>query len=411
MPTSLPRISALVVAATVAATPLVASAQPERHPQPVAVDPPNLGISLPDSFSWNDLAPQQQAALITRRRAVDSIDANIRPQLEAAGVLDSMIIDYDDPFAVTYHVSDLSQVSDLAEQARQRPDLNIVEPKFTEDELAAQVRSLLPKYQEEFAAGIFTGLGVDIKAQRLVLSVDQAAVEAGFEVVDEVDADSDLAPLTVVVDDTPPDDQGPCTNRSNCTGTFENGMVIRHLITGASCGYGLSVEYSNGDEQFLTAGHCPASSPTSNSFYHPGYGSANSFQMLATLYKSRPCCTPVIDVARFQVPNHKATDNTYDSVDINWARNAGHNELVCISRARGDNVRCARVTESYTTWYSNTLGVFVEGTRAATYESMAGDSGSPIQVGTTAVGIHNASGGRFARVGDILDIWNLTFVD
>jgi hypothetical protein len=352
-------------------------------------------------FSTDEIAPAAMSALEAHWAAIEKADSSIRPLLEEAGVFDSGIVDPTTVVApITYLVTDLERVSHLLEHADYGVTFWLDEPERTESELIDQITELSLSYRRVFPDRPYSGLGLNLDEGTLRLEVPAKQFDEAWEFVNSESRSGQYANIEVAIEELPTE-EGPCSNRDTCTGTFEAGMRIRKgSTTGPRCGLGLVVEKNGVDAQFLTAGHCGWTG--SNSWYHQVYGNMGS--EITTLYGAGSPFSA--DVMRVQMPDHKASNEIYSLNEVNYARNTYSNEYVCISAARSATVSCRNVTQTYTTWYSDIGGFYVYGSRADTYYSQGGDSGSSVTAGTTSVGIHNAAGSRFARVGDVLNSWS-----
>ncbi len=351
------------------------------------------------------LTPLQIEALELQDRLIFEADRKIRPELEKAGVFDSGIVTASLTPPVRYFVSDLEPVKELFDHDQYGTLFTIERPRYTEQELIADLTQISLKWRQQLPDEPYSALGVDVEQGRLELEVEADRLAIAREFISRNAAGA--APIDIKVGPMP-EEQGPCTSRDNCTGEWEAGQIMRQNPSNARCGLGLQVRRGS-DEQFLTAGHCADSPATS--MYHSGYPYDTTLTIVANLYGVGSPFS--VDAARVQMPNHKESDEVYGfAYDVNWFRNAYANELACISRAAGNSISCEYVSHTYTTWFSGGCSCYVAGSRADSYSSTSGDSGSIVmKFGTTAIGIHNASGGRFARSGDWLTTWGLSFVD
>jgi hypothetical protein len=192
-----------------------------------------------------------------------------------------------------------------------------------------------------------------------------------------------------------------CTTRNNCWDpSYRAGIMVRRGSTTADyrCTMGFHIAKGT-DEQWLTAGHCGYEG--SNSWYHKASGLIGTEQ--ATLYVPNG-----IDAMRVQLPDDRASNKIYDrTLRVTSSRDPVQGEGVCASLAVSDAWDCGTVSSVQTSWIGDACQCVIWGADHDGIPTQLGDSGSPIVNNVTsgsyiAIGIHNTSGGKFAKVGSVL---------
>lgn len=189
-----------------------------------------------------------------------------------------------------------------------------------------------------------------------------------------------------------------CNGPDNCHTPMRAGIRIRQGSTsGSICTMAFHIT-KNGDEQFLTAGHCGYSG--SNNWYHQSYGLIGSEQ--ATLYVPNGK-----DAMRVQMPDSQASRLLYLSVRvIDSARNPILGEMACATLGNSNRIDCGYVSNINTAWTGDACGCTIVGADVNDIAIIGGDSGSPIVAGSgssaPAIGIVNRTDGRFAKMQDVI---------
>lgn len=90
--------------------------------------------------------------------------------------------------------------------------------------------------------------------------------------------------------------------------------------------------------------------------------------------------------------------NTID--EVQKTKNETVGDAVCISGATTRSVKCGTLESKNWSGYLTTSDgkVYFTGLRQASYSSQSGDSGAPIFLGGTAIGIHNAGDGIYTHI-------------
>lgn len=246
-------------------------------------------------------------------------------------------------------------------------------------------------------AGVTTlrAVTVDPKASAVRVAVDATDFGLARELIPSL---SQRLGVPLLLDIAEPS-RDECHSPDSCYSPMRAGIRIRQGSTsGSICTMAFHIT-KNGDEQFLTAGHCGYSG--SNNWYHQAYGLVGSEQ--ATLYFANG-----IDAMRVQIADSQASNLLYLSVRVvTSARDPILNELVCAHLGNTNTIDCGTVGSANTSWISSTCGCVVWGADHNNISTMGGDSGSPLVAGSgsgaIAVGIHNNSAGNFAKVGSALN--------
>jgi hypothetical protein len=215
-------------------------------------------------------------------------------------------------------------------------------------------------------------------------------------------------PIELVPGNRDSDIDATCT-RSDCIDPMRSGIVVWHQKDASHIGFctmGFHI-VRNGDKQFLTAGHCGYSG--SNDWYHDGYLPTKVGSELSTLYASWGK-----DAMRVQLPDAQASDDVFGaSTNIVGSRNPLSGEAVCASLGIAAIVDCGTVSDDHVTWTDQICGCTIQGADANGLAIVQGDSGSPVFSGTiggavVAVGLVDTTGGKFARLQDVLSDFGAT---
>lgn len=203
-----------------------------------------------------------------------------------------------------------------------------------------------------------------------------------------------------------------CTSRDRCYDPHKAGIYIhRSSVTGAGCTMGFHVR-SGTDEQFVSAGHCGHGGVYS--WYHAGNGYIG--QEVASQYSQGGR-----DAHRVQMDDSQASDDIFnDSPNIVGAGNPLTGMAICASMGFSgfsNPIDCGTVSTNLTSWTGGLCGCTIWGADAASIFGQEGDSGSPLYVigggssePATGYGIWNTGSGGFARLGDVLSLWNVVIV-
>ena len=177
-----------------------------------------------------------------------------------------------------------SRISALAPSGDRSATVRIVEHTFAELAAAAErVRALW----REMSSVELLGVGVDEVANGLKLRVVAADVDSSLVAARDLSA---YLGVSVTVVAAEPSEDATCTARHNCYDPFKSGTKIDNdtphgddwVHEDISCTMGFHVRLQNGDEQFLTAGHCGAGAVSD--WWHPGTGTSEQLAFAATMF-------------------------------------------------------------------------------------------------------------------------------
>jgi hypothetical protein len=244
----------------------------------------------------------------------------------------------------------------------------------------------------------FISVGSDDRALGVVVEVAAADLATARAASHELEAL--IAPIPLTVQAGEPDFDAVCTSRENCYSPFRGGIAIRKGSTsGGRCTMAWHVRVGS-DRQFLTAGHC--SYTGSINWYHQGNGFIGA--RTATMYPGAG-----VDAMRVQMADGQASQLVYGYAgNVTTSGWPVVGTYIYASLGVSNIVWNDMVTSSYHTWTSSTCGCTVSGGRA-TISAVGGDSGSPIlSIGGQAWGILSTTGGRFARVQDVLNYFAIS---
>ncbi|MFN3217641.1 MAG: hypothetical protein ACE367_14190 [Acidimicrobiales bacterium] len=287
-------------------------------------------------------------------------------------------------------------------------------------------------------------VGIDTSANRVTVEIHQSVVdraEVRLDIEEAVDV-----PVTVTA--APAPDAQACNNRQDCWAPklrpgVRLTMGSRVFDVGRRCtmGFHVRVDGTN-DEQFLTAGHCArATSASVTSFrraYHwslPGVAGDQGRigTQVATAFVTASAPNYGFDVARFQMPDKRATDRIYRISPstmkiVTNLRYPRENDYICFSPSVSRNVAapesatlsCGRITVEDTYWtissQNNNCGnCRVRGARHDVGTTTSGDSGAPVwypvlnlegPAQARPVGLHVTSLGGMTRIHDALVVLN-----
>lgn len=243
------------------------------------------------------------------------------------------------------------------------------------------------------------GVAVDTAANGLRVDVSPSSLDR----INAATLADEIGVSIAVAAAVPGEDQQECTSRDNCHNPMEAGIRIRHGSSTSTglCTMGFHIVL-NGNEQFLTAGHCGYTG--SLSWYHQGYGLVGSVQASYYVWGG-------IDIQRINMQDWQASDDVYAGpINITGSRYPSQGEAVCASLGRTQWVDCGTIRDTYKSWTSQTCGCPVYGADHDGIATQVGDSGSPIYAGVAggngvALGIHDTAAGEFARVQDAFPAW------
>ena len=291
-------------------------------------------------------------------------------------------------------------------------------------------------------------VGIDTSSNGVTVEIraDGDAAAVGARIEESVDV-----PVTVTTAPAPIP-QG-CNNRQDCWDpVLRPGVRLtmgsRVLDVGRRCTMGFHVRVNGtGDEQLLTAGHCARA--TSASF--TGYSKAYHWSLpgvpgdqgrigpqTATAFVTATHPNYGWDVARFQMPDHRATDRIY-RIDpstmriVSTLRYPRENDYVCFSPSVSRNVAspssatisCGRITVEdiywrYATSTTTCSNCRVRGARHDVGSTTSGDSGAPLwypvpnlqgpaqarPAGLHVAGSESETFGSLTRIHDALTLLN-----
>jgi hypothetical protein len=243
------------------------------------------------------------------------------------------------------------------------------------------------------------GAGLDIMENRVLFEVDPADLERSNPLLALL---GERMGVRVGVAPRAPEDSldTGCTSRDYCfTPTRAGTRIYKGYIDSVSeCTMAFHVVCTDGDIEFVTAGHC-------------GYGGSNSWYikdgtsdglLLGTEQKSL-YYSGGQDIMRVQLPVDQKSHLVYGESRVYGGSGACPiaGQAACASRGTSNVVDCGTVRTTWTSWVSNTADIVVWGGDLNDIASEPGDSGSPVFDRLDAdhwgtVGVLDTSGGMFA---------------
>lgn len=213
-------------------------------------------------------------------------------------------------------------------------------------------------------------------------------------------------PVAVVVAE--PSVETTCTHPDLCYSPMKAGTRIRKGATnGSICSMAFHIiNPSNGDLEFLTAGHCGYSG--ANDWFHVYYGLVG--EEVASQYQEDGR-----DVMRVEIPNSQVSNNIYERVqDVEGRGDPIDGEFLCARLGKSNKEDCGFVQDPTHSWEGDACGCTINGAQMSSIAADGGDSGSPIYrlngaSAAIAIGVLNTDEGGglagFARLDDALSLW------
>lgn len=179
---------------------------------------------------------------------------------------------------------------------------------------------------------------------------------------------------------------------------IQAGLRITNVETGGNCTSAFSAQIGT-DSYVLTAGHCVES--TGDKFSQGGerFGRVEDYNFGGNVDAAIIKLDEGSDDATYYLfGNDKSKLNNID--EVQKTKNETVGDAVCISGATTRSVKCGTLESKNWSGYLTTSDgkVYFTGLRQASYSSQSGDSGAPIFLGGTAIGIHNAGDGIYTHI-------------
>lgn len=280
--------------------------------------------------------------------------------------------------------------------------LSFVYRDVTERELRAALKLTETAWDEVLPGVRLNRAGINVKDALLFLEVEAASL-----VQARAAGEALRTALGVPVDirEAPVSSDTACS-RDNCINPLRAGAriykgAIHSLPPDCTMAFHVTV-WTNGDEQFVTAGHCGYGG--SNSWLHPGLPGTHvigSEPAGGSLYQNNGQ-----DIMRVNLHDSQASHLMIGDARVYQGISYPvQGDTVCDNRGYTNSVDCGSVTSSNVRWFSDTADIYVYGGSVSGISQVYGDSGSPLYERTTAtqawaVGVVAQSNGNFAILQD-----------
>ncbi|EST52149.1 hypothetical protein T458_23940 [Brevibacillus panacihumi W25] len=277
---------------------------------------------------------------------------------------------------------------------------------YTEEQLDEIAESLSEKRDELAEKGLdITSVSVNIPEQKIDIGVEKKNAAArslllDSESVSDIDLDIDSNLINIFEEDVHEAQASP----SEYYRPIQAGLRIDNMDTGGYCTSAFSARIGT-KFYVLTAGHCAESDTDRFSQGGDRFGRVadynNGGNVDAAIIKLDDGSD---DATYYLFGNGRSKLHAIDEVQRTKDETVG--DAVCISGARTQTVKCGTLETKNWSGYAKTPSgdrVYYSGMRQATYASANGDSGSPIFLGGTAIGIHSTAGGIYSHISRVIN--------
>lgn len=276
---------------------------------------------------------------------------------------------------------------------------------YTEEQLDKIAESLSEKRDELVEKGIeLSSVSVNIPEQKIDIGVAKKKDVVKSLLLDtdsasDLDLDIDSNLINIFDEDV----SEPQASVSDYFRPIQAGLRIDDMDAGGSCTSAFSAQIGT-KFYILTAGHCVESGTDrwgqGGSRFGRSTDSTAGGNVDAAIIKLDDGSD---DATYYLFGNSKSKLYAIDEVQRTRDETVG--DAVCISGAKTQVVKCG--TLSTKNWSGNSGSFYFSGMRKATYQSAKGDSGAPIFLGGTAIGIHSSSGGIYSHITRVVNYFDI----
>ncbi|WP_340673697.1 S1 family peptidase [Brevibacillus agri] len=277
---------------------------------------------------------------------------------------------------------------------------------YTEEQLDEMAESVSEKRNELAEKGLnVTSVSVNIPEQKIDIGVEKKKAFArslllNSETVSDIGLDIDSNLFNIFEEGVHQAQASP----SDKFRPIQAGLSIVNTDAGKFCTSAFSAQIGT-KFYVLTAGHCAESDTDKFSQGGPRFGKVADYNFGGNVDSA------IIkldegskDATYYLFGNSKS--KLYAINEVQKTKNETVGDAVCISGATTQTVKCGTLKTK--NWKGDVLThsgdkVYLSGMRQATYTSTRGDSGAPIFLGGTAIGIHSTSGGIYSHISRVIN--------
>ncbi|WP_400164029.1 S1 family peptidase [Brevibacillus sp. TJ4] len=289
--------------------------------------------------------------------------------------------------------------------------INIYYTDYTEEQLNEIAESISESRKDLEKEGIdISSVSVNIPAQKINIGVLRKPSAARALLLDRGNdkistlQDIDSSIINVFKEDLHEAQASP----NDYYRPIQAGLRIENIETGGRCTSAFSAQIDL-DFYVITAGHCVED--LRDRFRQGGsrFGRVADFQNGPRVDAAIIELDDGSDDASYYVFGNSKS-KLFSIEDVQRTRDETIGDAVCISGYRTGTVKCGILKSTNWNGYvqaPNGDSVYLRGMRQATYSSLSGDSGAPIFLGGTAIGVHSTNGGIYTHISRIVDYFDI----
>ncbi|MGG1659499.1 S1 family peptidase [Brevibacillus sp. NRS-1366] len=276
---------------------------------------------------------------------------------------------------------------------------------YTEEQLDKIAESVSEKRDELAEKGLdLSSVSVNIPEQKIDIGVAKKKDVARSLLLDtdsvsDLDLDIDSNLVNIFEEDV----REAQASVSDKFRPIQAGLRIDDMDDGGYCTSAFSAQIGT-KFYVLTAGHCIGTNTDRWSQGGSRFGRSTDYNFGGNVDAAIIKLDDGSDDATYYLFGNSKS-KLYAIDEVQKTKNETVGDAVCISGAKTQVVKCGTLQTKNWSGYSDQT--YLSGMRQASYESAKGDSGAPIFLGGTAIGVHSSSGGIYSHITRVINYFDI----